>query len=575
MLAVLAAVAPSGDPDLWWHLATGRLALEEPARLAYDPFSYSRAGAPWPYHDLVADVILYRGYAWLGYAWFAVLKVMVVGVQSSALWLIQRRGQRSALLVLTGTAALLVAVPLVERPNLFTVACFPLTLALLERARRVLHREPRALVLRLTALLLVGWAWICLHRAGALAIALTAGLFGWTLLLAILPSRGVLGERPRRAALIATGLAAVSALGLGFLNPSGGAALTSSIGVAGADLLRSTISEWQHLPVPALVRAFPAALSLTGLAVLVLVLRSRAHELTLFHVVLLAVGAAGALDSVRFVPYLAATSVLVCALGLGHIALAASTRAALRTLPALVFVAAAAVVWSTRVSPFSLGEDTSRTAHRAVRFLEEHALSGKVANTLEHGGFLIWRAWPRVQVFIDGRNETVYPPAFVARAIASDHDRATFAALRAEDGATVVVAGNAPGRMTHRFLASDPAWAMVDWGEAATVWLHVADHPELAALRYTRLDPRALDRSVARAFEHGPATGEEVAALGAELERLVLGEPRSVRALSALAIFHHLRGDATARDRVLQRLDELAPEHPAVRELRRRFGSSP
>ena len=46
-LAVIASVSPTGDPDLWWHLRTGQLALTDPAKLALDPFSYTREGQPY------------------------------------------------------------------------------------------------------------------------------------------------------------------------------------------------------------------------------------------------------------------------------------------------------------------------------------------------------------------------------------------------------------------------------------------------------------------------------------------------------------------------------------------------
>jgi hypothetical protein len=571
VLAIVAAVAPTGDPDLWWHLRTGQLALEQPARLAFDPFSYSRAGAPWRYHDLIADMILYRGFATLGYAWFVVLKVKVALTIALALWLVQRRDQRSALAALAGTAALLVALRLVERPNLFTVALFPLTLALLERARRVLHRPPRVLAMRLAVLVLTGWVWICLHRAGVLAIALVAGLFVWTSLCALLPAHPSLGARPGRVAVGLTALAALASLALALLNPSGMAALTSSVGVSGASILRTSISEWQRLGPAALARAFPLPLALGALGTLVVTERLRARGATPLHLAILALGWAAVFDSVRWVPYLATAGVVLSVLALAAPASTVLSRLSLRPLPALVFVAALAAVWEARVAPFALGEDRARTAHGAVDFLSAHGLSGKVANTLEHGGYLIWRAWPSVQVLIDGRNETVYPPELLARAIASDRDRAVFNAMRAEDGATLVVAGNAPGRQTHFFLAADPAWAMVDWSEAAIVWVRLADHPELAPLRFSHVDPRSIDGSVVRALGRGAATPAEAAALRTELERMVLASPDSVRVLVALAIFHHLRSDPAARDRVMQRLEEIAPDHPAVRELRRRF----
>jgi hypothetical protein len=137
--------------------------------------------------------------------------------------------------------------------------------------------------------------------------------------------------------------------------------------------------------------------------------------------------------------------------------------------------------------------------------------------------------------------------------------------MRQQDGAEVVVAANAPGRMTHAFLADDPAWALVFWSDPATVWVKRAAYPQLSSLSFT-LDPRAIDTSVARAISSGHAQQVSV-----ELARMLEASPQSVRALSALATEYHLLGDAVARDKVMQTLEALAPDHPAVRELARRF----
>jgi hypothetical protein len=46
----------------------------------------------------------------------------------------------------------------------------------------------------------------------------------------------------------------------------------------------------------------------------------------------------------------------------------------------------------------------------AARFLEAHQITGRIFNSYETGGYLIWRLWPQERVFIDGRalNESVF-----------------------------------------------------------------------------------------------------------------------------------------------------------------------
>lgn len=46
------------DGDTTWHIATGRWVLEHRAVPDADPFSHSRAGAPWTAHEWLSDVLL-------------------------------------------------------------------------------------------------------------------------------------------------------------------------------------------------------------------------------------------------------------------------------------------------------------------------------------------------------------------------------------------------------------------------------------------------------------------------------------------------------------------------------------
>ena len=54
----LAAVPPL-DPDLWWHLANGRLMLATQSIPQTDVYSFSAAGHPWVMHEWLADLAMY------------------------------------------------------------------------------------------------------------------------------------------------------------------------------------------------------------------------------------------------------------------------------------------------------------------------------------------------------------------------------------------------------------------------------------------------------------------------------------------------------------------------------------
>jgi hypothetical protein len=80
-----------------------------------------------------------------------------------------------------------------------------------------------------------------------------------------------------------------------------------------------------------------------------------------------------------------------------------------RALPSLAgWIAAMAlgifIFWGTATGGlFQLRAASWRYPTGAADFLAAHRVSGRMFNTYEYGGYLMWRRWPRERVFIDGR----------------------------------------------------------------------------------------------------------------------------------------------------------------------------
>ena len=53
------AVIPLKDPDLFWHLANGRLILSSDSIPRSDPFSFTMYGKEWICHEWLSDVAMY------------------------------------------------------------------------------------------------------------------------------------------------------------------------------------------------------------------------------------------------------------------------------------------------------------------------------------------------------------------------------------------------------------------------------------------------------------------------------------------------------------------------------------
>jgi hypothetical protein len=543
----LLTFAPAHDPDLWWHLATGRAAWAGRTTLPVDLFSFSFAGAPWRYKDLVADVMLWGLFAHGGF--WALLALRLGCAAAMALgW---RLLSKEALPLVVATGLALLLVPWADRPNHLSLALFPTVLALLERRR-------------FGWLVLVSWLWIVLHRAALLGYVLVAAR-ALDLAIARVCARRprlsiVMGEPPSGRLVAIACVAACAAPLVGLVNPAGRAAFSSAVDVAGSEVLRVYIAEWKRLGLAALLNRNGLLALATAIAIvarLVVAVRTgRRARITAWHLGLVALFAFLATRSVRWLPYLDLSCALALLLLLDGVRLRAATALASVTALTLAFV-------GRHGAPFALGEDTSLQPVGAVDFARAHGLVGPLMHSYEFGGYLLYRG---VRVLVDGRLDQVYPPALVGEFIRAERNPAVRARLPVGD-ATWAIGSNNEARWTHRDLFRDPAWAEVYWSDAASVYVKRAAHPELAGFAYAVIDPAAPELAAANAVRSGDRA--RISGARNELRRMLAESPTSVRANRALAVWFHLLGRPIERDTVMR---ALPPDE--ARELQRRFTSS-
>src|SRR2546428_3875528 len=104
----LAAVPPL-DPDLWWHLANGRLIVTTGTIPHVDLYSFSAAGQPWVMHEWLADLMMYLVYQLGGLPLLVAISAGVVAAGAICLYVILRRSDLhptlSAALTLVGALA--------------------------------------------------------------------------------------------------------------------------------------------------------------------------------------------------------------------------------------------------------------------------------------------------------------------------------------------------------------------------------------------------------------------------------------------------------------------------------------
>src|SRR6266550_3201993 len=85
----LLALAARGvsDPDVWWHLRTGQLIIQNHQVPHSDPYSFTRAGQPWINHEWLSQVAIY-GMHWLaGWGGLIVGFAAIIAVSSLLVYL--------------------------------------------------------------------------------------------------------------------------------------------------------------------------------------------------------------------------------------------------------------------------------------------------------------------------------------------------------------------------------------------------------------------------------------------------------------------------------------------------------
>jgi hypothetical protein len=492
----LFALAARGvtDPDLWWHLRTGQLILGNHAVFHADPYSFTRLGQPWVNHEWLSDVFifaLYRVFGWGG------LIVAFSAITAAAFLLVFLRCPgRPAIAAVATIWAGVASIPLWGvRPQTLSLLLISVFLLILDcslkddplqkddsprpddsrnkgAAGDDLSAKRSNLLWWIPPLMLL---WVNLHAAYAAGIGLV-GLFlvGHALDYAFGFEPWVrAGPRIRRlASVLGVSLAVIP------LNPNGSKMFWYPVATLRSPAMQRHIAEWFspdfHQP------QYWAALAMILASLLAVALSPRRvlpRELLLLFTTMYM-----GLHSVRHL----AIYVLVTAPILGGLADAWAGNSAafdrhdppgrsevavapgkmkIRIWLNAILLAALLAFALARVH-FVVGRQAETEAARfpeaAVAFLSTHRPPGPLFNYYDWGGYLIWKLYPGVPVYIDGRAD-LYGDAFMD-SFAQTYDLTNHweAPLEAWQIRTVMVPPSAPlatalgSRAGWRQIYSDP-----------------------------------------------------------------------------------------------------------------------
>ncbi len=397
------------DPDLWSHLAFGRLFIETGCFPFTDVFAYTPVKPVWVAHNWLSSLIYYSVWDWAGGAGLQVLKY-ALGLATGALLLLAARragaDARSAALglLLAGCGLSIGYMPL--RGQLWSFLNYAAAIWCLESARDGKHWSCALLLVPLYAL------WANLH-AGVFSGHWPAGIYcvgcAW---------------RQRRvwpwAALLAALLLATLATPYGV---DYWAYVLEEMAHTPA-----VVEEWKSLP-QALADGMYANVGLVlGVATLVLLLGIVSPVRDWVALGVLAFTAALSVKNIRHETYFMLSSAVYVPAMLTR-ALSSRPRASGGTRFRL-FVAISLVLLSLALSGWWLGQALSVRPLRlevpdaaslsgadrvvgypkgALRYLAGTGGRGRLLPTLQWGSYALWTLSPGIRVGMDGRFRNIYP----------------------------------------------------------------------------------------------------------------------------------------------------------------------
>lgn len=461
--------------DLWWHLAGGKWMVEHGTAVVYEPFAFSVAGARWLNDAWLAGVVLYLWSAAFGLASLVFWKwLMIIATWLLLVRVLRRNGAEATCAFAAATFGLAVAAPFLDvRPQLFSFFCFVLLL------EGTLGRKPAAW---LPLLYLV---WANLHAGFLLGILLVPALW-WPAWLAY-------PEERKRTLLLACACVLIC-----LLNPNGTEAISRPLRYAfdSTSPFRG-LGEWlpPFQPGGIVSWLYPYAIAVFAVSVVVLAARQARGSLDWNLLVAAAVGVLTlfmSLRSRRFVPFFAIGHTVVLAYALDSLA-----GAWLRRLPALLPPVAALLLGVYWLAPFPLRAYAFDfvTAHyefpvETMNFVEVNDLRGRVFNYYNWGGYVNLRTEGRLQVYIDGRADMLYPDAIFEDYLKVLHQKPGWEGVIDASGAEFVLWPSGPDTVV-RTLVSGGKWRVV-----------YQDHKSYLLARAETTLPTSLRETPDSAYKH-------------------------------------------------------------------------
>lgn len=388
-------IRPIADPDFWWHLKSGAFMVESGGLLQFDPFTFSGDGVVSARELIILkgywlwQITAYALYSFFGFYGIFLLNLLTIGAMAGVVTLELRRQQVSCAviaLLLTAGFFLVMTTYALERPQVISFLFAAILVILLNRVR-----EGGPLGWSLPVLMLV---WANTH----------GGFVVGDLILLCFAAGAVMQYRhdlPRLRHLL---LWIAIGIGASLLNPNGALVFSELFNFTQSNLITG-VSEYQSTWVRFqkgswLVVILWLLIALYGVGV---GLSRRIYWPELIFALFLAYFSAAYMRNIGFFAV-----AMLPAIG-WHLQAGLSRRQ--WRIPSLVSVVllvscASYLLWLSHgfwQGRQGVGPVKSIYPEKAITFLHESGLQGRMFNNYEYGGYLLWRLAPQIKVFIDGR----------------------------------------------------------------------------------------------------------------------------------------------------------------------------
>jgi hypothetical protein len=380
------------DPDVGWHIKTGEWMVHHHAVPHADIFSFTRAGAPWIAHEWLSELLIYAVFRWT--AWNGLIVLFALVLTATFLLLYIRCSSSRYLAGLFTLAGAHACVPTWDvRPQVLSFFLASVWLLILE------HSESNSRLLWWTLPLTV--LWVNLHAAFLLGPALLALVLVGELYERIFGS----GTRVSGAHLRTMALVLAFNLLLVPLNPNGWKMFSYPLETLRSPSMQRYISEWNspnfHNP-----DYWPLLLAILAVFMIAASARSRMRPRDLL---LLLVGTLAALSFVRMTPIFVLIAVPIASRLIqdrprlqGSAPSPSRPFSTVGNIAILLAMTAFVIVHASQVLKRQPLAEAAHYPVAATRFLQSHP-PGRLFNSYDWGGYLIFHLYPETRVCIDGR----------------------------------------------------------------------------------------------------------------------------------------------------------------------------